>query len=257
MPTLEKSKAYAAKCQTWARLHLHLRQIPPGPLPDQTEDPARPHADEARGHQEGLATVDAPAHPPTGEMAGAGRQRILQLPRRADEQPCTRGLPRRDRQALVADTPPTQPKRRSHLGSDAEARGRLASATAHPSPLAQPTLCRHAPEVGAVCGKAARTDLCGGARGNSRPYRDHTRCGLRRFKKPTGQELRAARCGTSGKRGDAPCRLLEPALWVAFRRASLASGGSTVCPDTLFAARRCRCLAERATQAAWSVRNAG
>src|SRR5438445_8643287 len=85
----------------------------------------------------------------------------------------------------------------------------------------------------------------------------HTRCGLRRFKKPTGQEPRAARCGTSGKRGDAPCRLLEPALWVAFRRASPASGGSTVCPDTLFAARRCICRAERATQAAWSVRNAG
>ena len=85
----------------------------------------------------------------------------------------------------------------------------------------------------------------------------HTRCGLRRFKKPTGQEPRAARCGTSGKRGDAPCRLLQPALWVAFRRASPASGGSTVCPDTLFAARRCICLAERATQAAWSVRNAG
>src|SRR2546422_11747289 len=81
----------------------------------------------------------------------------------------------------------------------------------------------------------------------------HTRCGLRRFKKPTGQELRAARCGTSGKRSDAPCRLLEPALWVAFRRASPASGGSTVCPDTLFAAPRCICLAERATQAAWSV----
>src|SRR2546426_10995492 len=186
MPTLEKSKAYAAKCQTWARLHLHLRQIPPGPLPDQTEDPARPHADEARGHQEGLATVDAPAHPPTGEMAGAGRQRILQLPRRADEQPCTRGLPRRDRQALVADTPPTQPNRRSHLGSDAEARGRLASATAHPSPLAQPTLCRHAPEVGAVCGKAARTDLCGG-RGVTRV--------------PTATTLDAACAGSRSRQG--------------------------------------------------------
>src|SRR2546430_16613609 len=85
----------------------------------------------------------------------------------------------------------------------------------------------------------------------------HTPGGLPRFKKPTGQEPRAARCGTSGKRGDATCRLLQPALWVAFRRASPASGGSTVCPDTLFAARRCICLAERATQAAWSVRNAG
>src|SRR6266481_628493 len=31
---------------------------------------------------------------------------------------------------------------------------------------------RHSPEVGAVCGKAARTDLCGGALSNERPYRD-------------------------------------------------------------------------------------
>ena len=61
----------------------------------------------------------------------------------------------------------------------------------------------------------------------------HTRCGLRRFKKPTGQKPRAARCGASGKRGDTPCRLLQPALRVAFRRPSPASGGSTVWPDTL------------------------
>src|SRR5580692_489573 len=31
---------------------------------------------------------------------------------------------------------------------------------------------RQTPEVGAVCGKAARTDLCGGALSNGRPYRD-------------------------------------------------------------------------------------
>src|SRR5256714_13986976 len=85
----------------------------------------------------------------------------------------------------------------------------------------------------------------------------HTPCGLRRFKKPTGQEPRAARCGTSGKRGDATCRLLQPALWVAFRRASPASGGLTVCPPTLFAARRCICLAERATPAGWGVGKGG
>src|SRR5215510_16289594 len=64
----------------------------------------------------------------------------------------------------------------------------------------------------------------------------HTRCCLRRFKKPTGQKPRAVRSGGSDKRGDAPCWLLQPALRVAFRRASPASGGSTVCPDTLFAA---------------------
>ena len=85
----------------------------------------------------------------------------------------------------------------------------------------------------------------------------HTGHGLRRFKKPTGQEPRAERCGTSGKRGDTPCRLLQPALRVAFRRASAASGGSTVCLYTLFSARRRICRAERATQAMSSVRNAG
>src|SRR6266700_2420777 len=37
---------------------------------------------------------------------------------------------------------------------------------------------RHSPEVGAVCGKAARTDLCGGALSNERPYRDR-RCAPR------------------------------------------------------------------------------
>ena len=66
----------------------------------------------------------------------------------------------------------------------------------------------------------------------------HTGCALRRFKKPTGQKPRAARCGASGKRGDTPCRLLQPALRVAFRRASPAPGVSTVWPDTVFAARR-------------------
>src|SRR5215216_4084254 len=38
----------------------------------------------------------------------------------------------------------------------------MASTAANPPPLAQPAICRHAPEVGAVCGKSARTDLCGG-----------------------------------------------------------------------------------------------
>src|SRR5262249_61486456 len=54
-----------------------------------------------------------------------------------------------------------------------------------------------------------------------------------------------------------PVGFFNRPFWVAFRRASPASGGSTVCLDTLFAAPRCICLAERATQAAWSVRNAG
>ena len=42
------------------------------------------------------------------------------------------------------------------------ARRRLPPATPHPSSLAEPALRRHPPKVGAVCGKAARTALCGG-----------------------------------------------------------------------------------------------
>src|SRR5215475_3826316 len=44
----------------------------------------------------------------------------------------------------------------------------------------------------------------------------HTRRCLRRFKKPTGQEPCAVRCGASGKHGDTPCRLLQPAIRLPF-----------------------------------------
>ena len=53
-------------------------------------------------------------------------------------------------------------KDRDDVGADDAAGGRLAPQTAHPSSLAERALCRHTPEVGAVCGNSARTDLCGG-----------------------------------------------------------------------------------------------
>jgi hypothetical protein len=49
-----------------------------------TEDPAGPHAGEAAEDQGDAATVHAPADPRAGEVAGAGRPRLLQLPRGAD-----------------------------------------------------------------------------------------------------------------------------------------------------------------------------
>ena len=45
-------------------------------------------------------------------------------------------------------------------GPDAEPGKRVTGAGAHTSN--RKAICRHSPEVGAVCGKAARTDLCGG-----------------------------------------------------------------------------------------------
>ena len=48
------------------------------------------------------------------------------------------------------------------MGSDDALGGRLAPETNHPPSLAKRSLRRHTPEVGAVCGQAARTVLCGG-----------------------------------------------------------------------------------------------
>src|SRR6202035_335023 len=73
---------------------------------------------------------------------------------------------------MVAAPQPPQPKGQSYLGSDHEARERLASTATYPPPVAEPAVRRQTPEVGAVCGKAARTDLCGGRPSNGRPYRN-------------------------------------------------------------------------------------
>ena len=44
-------------------LQLHLRQITPGILPTPPEDPTRPHAGEAEGHQGGATASNASTHP--------------------------------------------------------------------------------------------------------------------------------------------------------------------------------------------------
>src|SRR5215470_1971918 len=46
-------------------------------------------------------------------------------------------------------------------GPDAEPGNRVTGAGLHTANR-KTAICRHSPEVGAVCGKAARTDLCGG-----------------------------------------------------------------------------------------------
>ena len=49
---------------------------------------------------------------------------------------------------------------------------RVTGAEAHTARRENIAKRRHAPEVGAVCPNWARTDLCGGRGGNSRPYRE-------------------------------------------------------------------------------------
>src|SRR5215475_7448910 len=93
--------------------------------------------------------------------------------------------------------------------------------------------------------------------GNALARISHTRWGLRRFKKLTGQKPRAARSGCIGQArrrtlsasSTGPSGCLSAGIYNVGRLNRM--------PDTLFAARRRICRAESATQAPWSVRNAG
>ena len=127
-----------------------------------TEDPAGPHAGEAQDDQRGDVAAHAPADPRSGKMAVVRRPRLLQLPRSADQCPGTARVPAPRHRPLAAHAAAAQPKGSDHVGTDDAAGGRLASETDHPPSLAERSLRRHTPEVGAVCGKAARTVLCGG-----------------------------------------------------------------------------------------------
>ena len=143
-------------------LHLHLRQDSPGQIPDQKEDPADRMRAKLQDDQTGDVAAHAPADPDSGKMAVVGRQRLLQLPRSADQRSGTGRVPAPCHRPLAAHAAAAQPEGSDHVGTDDAAGGRLAPETDHPSSLAERSLCRHTPEVGAVCGKAARTVLCGG-----------------------------------------------------------------------------------------------
>src|SRR5205085_3480719 len=95
-------------------------------------------------------------------MAEAGRDWTLRVLRGSNQQPGALGVPATRDRPLAAHAPTTQPAGRHHLGSHGETRRRLAPQTAHPSSVAEPTLCRYPPEVGAGCLNRARPDLGGG-----------------------------------------------------------------------------------------------
>src|SRR5258708_36794295 len=63
---------------------------------------------------------------------------------------------------LATHAAASQPKGSADVGTDDATGCRLASETDGPPSLAKRSLCRHTPQVGAVCGKAARTVLGGG-----------------------------------------------------------------------------------------------
>jgi len=94
-------------------------------------------------------------------MAAAGRHRLLQLPRGADQQFVTVRVPIPCHQSLAAHAKVAEPKRWDDLGADQAVGRPLAPETENPSSVARQTLRRQTPKVGAVCLNWARTDLCG------------------------------------------------------------------------------------------------
>ena len=132
-----------------------------GQVPRQEEIPARSHAGEAQGDQGGVAAAQAPADPRAGEMAGAGRQGLLCLPRRADQLGII-ALSVTTWSTLAPLALATEPKRQGHMATDQADRRRLPPPTQNPSSLAAAALRRQILKVGAVCPNWARTDLCGG-----------------------------------------------------------------------------------------------
>src|SRR5450755_4994564 len=95
-------------------------------------------------------------------MARAGRRRVLRLPCRADQQRGIIRVPLPRRCALASATVPAQPESVRGVGADGETGRRIPPKATYPPSLAKCAVCRQTPEVGAVCGNSARTDLCGG-----------------------------------------------------------------------------------------------
>ena len=82
-------------------------------------------------------------------------QRLLQLPRRADQRSGTGRVPAPCHRPLAAHAAASQPEGSDHVGTDDAAGERLASETDHPPSLAERSLRRHTPEAGEAMGRAA------------------------------------------------------------------------------------------------------
>ena len=81
----------------------------------------------------------------------------------ADQRACPGRVPAPCHRPLAAHATASQSEGSDDVGADDATGGRVAPETKHPTSLAERSLCRHTPEVGAACGKVARAVLCGGA----------------------------------------------------------------------------------------------
>src|SRR5262249_40558663 len=72
-------------------------------------------------------------------------------------------IPRRDPSDLASPAATSQPARPTlHLGKVRPNLQQMAAVAQDPAPVSQRAVCKSTSKVRAVCGSAARTDLCGG-----------------------------------------------------------------------------------------------
>jgi hypothetical protein len=104
----------------------------------------------------------APKRGRTGRVARVGGSRLLRLQRRAHKHARSFSVPPSCRRTLATRLAPAQPEGPDDMGDGGQAGGTLAPQAPDIPSLAVSTLPRQTPKVGAVCGNAARTVLCGG-----------------------------------------------------------------------------------------------
>ena len=161
-------------------------------VPGEAQDGAEADGGEAASDWGRAASADARAERGTGRLAPTGGGGILQLPRGAGQPAGAALVSTGGRAALAARAAAAQPAELSALGGFPAVVAAVCALAQCASWLSYGAICGHLSEIGAVCGKAARTDLCGGRRATVVPTA--TRVSILRDSgwQTTEQPLRAA-----------------------------------------------------------------
>jgi hypothetical protein len=99
--------------------------------------------------------------PRTGSVARQGRAGVFCLPRDPEQRPVPLRVPTRCHRRVAAGTPAPQSTRSHDLGGDAPAGQSMAAGAAHPASLAQCSICRQTPKVGAEWCVTSETSVVG------------------------------------------------------------------------------------------------
>ena len=164
------------------------------------------HAHEAPGDKGSVATTHEQADPGNREMACSSRRRLFRLPRRANQWLGVVGVPISCRRPLASSAVPAQSASGIDMDADGEIGRRVPPQAANPSSVAKRAVRRQTPEVRAVCGNPASTDLCGGRSemgvptANSRELRP-------KIRRSTLIYRHGRQCGRRSGRGGSPSQI--------------------------------------------------